>query len=332
MSSINSSARQAPAWFGPAMVFAGGICIGFAPIGLRLGLEELGPQAIAFWRYVFALPVLFLILLLTQKRLPGRPNRFIIIAGICFATEIGLWHWSLTFTTVSNATFIVSLGNLCAGLTAWIFLKIRPTIFWGIAIVLAIIGAAALTLGGPQDPVVDHAISDGNANAVLDIILKYKGELLAFAAAILVSGYIVASNVARRSIGGIEAIFWLTFVEIIVAAMLVLAFRESFMPATMAGFVVPLFLALVVQVGGQGLIVLGLGHTPASIAGVLLVVQPVVAAAISWQLFNEPLSAMQAGGAVLILVAIVISQRGKPRSNSDSASKPSQDSLKASSN
>ena len=35
---------------GPLMVLAGGICIGFAPIGLRLGLDDLGPQAIAFWR------------------------------------------------------------------------------------------------------------------------------------------------------------------------------------------------------------------------------------------------------------------------------------------
>ena len=330
MSNTASANKAMPTWFGPAMVFAGGVGIGFAPIGLRLGLEELGPQAIAFWRYVFALPVLFVLVLLTQKRLPGRPNRFIIIAGICFALDIGLWHWSLTFTTVANATFIVSLGNLCAGLTAWIFLKVRPTLFWGVAVILALIGAAALTLGGPQNPASDPIAAQSAQTAGLDIIIKYKGELLAFAAALLVSGYIVASNVARRTIGGIEAIFWLTVVEIVVAAFLVLVFREAFFPETLAGFMVPLFLALVVQVGGQGLIVLGLGHTPASIAGVLLVVQPVVAAAISWQLFNEPLSAIQAGGAVLILIAIVISQRGKPQPNSDSASKASQDSLKAS--
>ena len=52
------------------MVLMGGICIGFAPIGLRLGLDDLGPQAIAFWRYTFAMPVLFLLVLLVERRLP----------------------------------------------------------------------------------------------------------------------------------------------------------------------------------------------------------------------------------------------------------------------
>lgn len=115
---------------------------------------------------------------------------------------------------------------------------------------------------------------------------------------------------ARRTLSGIEAIFWLTFVEMLVAAMIVVAFGEEFLSASLSGLLVPLFLALVVQIGGQGLIITGLGHTPAALAGILIVVQPVVAAAISWQLFNEPLAPLQAGGGFLILVGILISQRG----------------------
>ena len=112
--------------------------------------------------------------------------------------------------------------------------------------------------------------------------------------------------------GGLEAIFWLTFVETLVAIFLVLAFRESFLPEDLSGFIVPLFLAIVVHVGSQGLIILGLGHTPTAIAGVLILVQPVVAAAISWQLFDEALTPLQAGGGFLILMGILISQRGRP--------------------
>ena len=285
--------RRAPVWFGPLMVFMGGACIGLAPIGLRLGLDDLGPQAIAFWRFAFAAPVLFLMVLVMRKGLPARPNRFIIIAGTCFACQIALWHWSLTMTTVANATFIVNIGNICVGLTAWIFLRERPTRMWALAVLIAIVGAAALSLGGG---------TEGKADL--------RGDLLAFAAAILVSCYVVASKVARRSLSGIEAIFWLTVVEALVAGFLVMAFREDFLPANLTGMLAPLFLALIVQIGGQGLIITGLGHTPAAIAGVLIVVQPVVAAAISWQLFNEPLVPIQAGGALLILVGIFISQRG----------------------
>ncbi|MHA7857319.1 MAG: DMT family transporter [Henriciella sp.] len=287
------SATTAPAWFGPLMVLMGGICIGLAPIGLRLGLDDLGPQAIAFWRYLFALPVLFLLVLLIERRRPAKPNRFVIIAGVCFALDIGLWHWSLTFTTVANATFLVNLGNICVGLTAWIFLKERPTWIWGLAVLVACAGAAALSLGG-------------GAEGKADI----RGDLLALGAAVLVSCYMVASKIARRTLGGIETIFWLTFVEVCVAAMLVLGFQERFLPAELSGLLVPLFLAIFVQVGGQGLIITGLGHTPAAIAGVLVLVQPVVAAAISWQLFDEPLAPLQAGGGFLILIGILIAQRG----------------------
>lgn len=291
-----STAAAMPSWFGPVMVLMGGICIGLAPIGLRLGLDDLGPQAIAFWRYTFALPVLFLLVILVEKRLPAKPNMFVIIAGTCFAVDIGLWHWSLTFTTVANATFIVNLGNIGVGLTAWIFLKERPTWMWLLAVLIALVGAAALSLGG----------AEGKADI--------RGDLLALGAAVLVSCYVVAAKVARRTLGGLETIFWLTVVEIIVAGIMVMIFREDFLPADLSGFAVPLFLAIAVHVGGQGLIITGLGHTPAAIAGVLILVQPVIAAAISWRLFDEPLAPLQAGGGFLILIGILISQRGRGKS------------------
>lgn len=291
-----STAAAMPSWFGPVMVLMGGICIGLAPIGLRLGLDDLGPQAIAFWRYTFALPILFLLVILVEKRLPAKPNMFVIIAGTCFAVDIGLWHWSLTFTTVANATFIVNLGNIGVGLTAWIFLKERPTWMWLLAVLIALVGAAALSLGG----------AEGKADI--------RGDLLALGAAVLVSCYVVAAKVARRTLGGLETIFWLTAVEIFVAAIMVMIFREDFLPADLSGFAVPLFLAIAVHIGGQGLIITGLGHTPAAIAGVLILVQPVIAAAISWRLFDEPLAPLQAGGGFLILIGILISQRGRGKS------------------
>ncbi len=292
-------------WYGPLMVFMGGVCIGLAPIGLRLGLDDLGPQAIAFWRYTFALPILFLLVVCVERRLPAKPNRFVVIAATCFALDIGLWHWALTITTVANSTFIVNLGNVCVGLTAWVFLKETPTPIWFLAILIAMIGAGALTLGGGLEGKAD-----------------FRGDLLALGAAVLVSFYIVASKVARKSLGGLDTIFWLTAVEILVAALLVLAFRERFLPDSLNGFIVPLFLALSVQVAGQGLIITGLGHTPAAVAGVLVLVQPVVAAAISWRLFDEPLAPIQAGGGFMILLGILISQRGARQNASKASQEP----------
>jgi len=137
----------------------------------------------------------------------------------------------------------------------------------------------------------------------------------------LVSFYVVASKVARRTLPGLDTIFWLTGVEAIVAGFMVIIFGERFFPAELSGFLVPLFLAVIVQIGGQGLIIAGLGHTSAAIAGIMILAQPVVAAAISWRMFDEPLAPLQAGGGLLILVGILISQRG----NGQKALKPAQE-------
>jgi len=301
---------ESNSFVGPIMVLAGGICLGFAPIALRMGLDELGPQAIAFWRYLFATPMLLALVFLIQRRPPAKPNMAIILAGIFFAVDIGLWHWSLTYTTVTISTFLVNLGNLCVGFVAWVVLKERPANMWFLAVIIAIAGAAALSLGGQGG--IGSILPRMQVTDPISAVLAYRGELLALCAAVLVSGYMLCSKIARRTLSGIEAIFWLTCVEVCVAALMVIVSGESFKPKTLAGFQIPLFLALVVQISGQGLIITGLGRTPASIAGVLVAVQPVVAAVISWQLFHEPLTSLQAAGGAMILSALWLAQRGKP--------------------
>ncbi|MEM6947429.1 MAG: DMT family transporter [Pseudomonadota bacterium] len=278
---------------GPVAVACGGICIGFAPIGLRLGLDTLGPQAIAFWRFAFATPLLFLLAVAMQRRLPARPVPAILPAGICFALNIALWHWGLERTTVANATFIVSLGNVSVGLLAWAVLKERPSWLWGVAVLIAACGAGLLSQGGP---------ADGKASLA--------GDSLALGAAALVSGYVLFSKFARARLSALDAIFWLTVTELCVAGLLIAVSGERALPTQAQGFLVPIFLALIVQVGGQGLIIFGLGRTPAAIAGVLLLMQPVTAAAISWGLFDEPLNGVQILGGLLILAGVYLAQRG----------------------
>jgi len=283
------------AWVGPLMVLGGGVALGFAPIGLRMGLDELGPQAIAFWRYLFAVPILFPLVLLAERRLPRRPNRAVIIAGAFFTFDIALWHWSLTMTSVSNATFIVNLGNVGVGIAAWLFLKERPGKNWFFAALLAICGAAALSLGGRT--------LEGGA---------LQGDLMAFVAAGFVAGYMLFSKLARQGLGGIETMFWLSVVEAVLAFVIVLAAGEKLMPATPAGFLMPLVLALVVQVVGQGLIVTGLGSTNTAVAGILVLAQPVVAAIIAWFMYEDGyLTMLQLSGAGVILFAVWLAQRDK---------------------
>jgi len=220
------------------------------------GEASLGPQAVAFWRYVFAAPMLLLLNFAVNRRLPQRPNKYAILAGTFFAVDIGLWHWGLTLTTVANSTFLVGLGNLLVGFTAWAILKERPTPMWAVAAAVAVAGAALLSLGGSSDETAQTNLT---------------GDALSFAAAIFVSFYVVFAKLARRTMNALDVLFWATVTEAIVAAALIGLSNvippmpaEAIAPASWSALLAPFLLAIVVQTMGQGLIIFGLGSYLAS--------------------------------------------------------------------
>lgn len=278
-------------WVGPALVVAGALCIGFAPIGMRL--SEFGPQATAFWRYAFSLPVM-LALVWGRGEKMGRPSKAALLAGLFFGLDMVFWHWSLTLTSVANATFIVSLGYVSVGFIAWIALREQPTRIWLIALAIALAGALMLSRGA-------HAAEEG----------ELRGDLLALFAGLMVGLYLFFTRIARQTERAMPVLFWATMVECAVGLIACAVFKESILPPDPSWLIMPALLAIVAHVAGQGLITAGVGRTPAAIAGLLLLVQPVAAAAIAWPLFGEPLTPVQLGGAGLILCGVWLAGRSR---------------------
>src|SRR5262245_43470824 len=99
-------------------LLAGGCAIAFAPILVRL--SDTGPVASAFWRCALAAPLLMLMMLAPsasespspsgEGRGGGRiPLRYLIASGLFFAADLGVWHWSIIFTSVANSTLLANL-------------------------------------------------------------------------------------------------------------------------------------------------------------------------------------------------------------------------------
>lgn len=286
-----SAATLAPAraWLGPLMMLCGAVAIGFAPIGLRL--SEFGPQATAFWRFLFALPLIAAVIYARGGRL-GRPSPLALAAGLFFGLDITFWHASLVMTSVANATFIVNLGNASVGLIAWIVLKERPAKVWPYALAIALAGALLLSRGA----------ADAGEGALA-------GDLLALLAAVMVGLYLFLAKLARRTGDAMNVLFWSTAATLVVSALASLVRQESLVPPEPSWFIAPLFLAVVAHVLGQGLIVAGVGRTPAALAGVLLLIQPVASALMAWPLFGEMLSVVQLAGAALVLAGVWLAGR-----------------------
>lgn len=274
---------------GALIVSIGAVFVGFAPIGLRL--SEMGPQSTAFWRFALSLPML--LAFASWRRLPlGRPSAPALAAGVFFGLDIAFWHAAVMNTSVANATFLVNIGSIATGLTAWLILKQRPRAIWPFAALLALSGAAAMSFGAGTN----------GAGAL-------KGDLLALCAAMSLSFYFVSLAAARSKMGGLAVIVWATFMETLVAATAAFVMNEPLLPPSLAALTWPFFLALFAHCLGQGFIIYGAGMTPPAIAGVLVMLQPVVAGLIAWPVFSESLTLPQLVGGAAILFGVWLAGR-----------------------
>ena len=291
MNTPSATLSRAHAWAGPLMMAAGAVAIGFAPIGLRLSPFE--PQATAFWRFAFALPLIAAVIWSSGERV-GRPSGMALLAGTFFGLDITFWHASLVMTSVANATFIVNLGNAAVGLIAWAVLGERPARAWFLALLIALAGALLLSRGGTD-------ASDSALN----------GDLLALLAAAMVGLYLFFAMLARREMSGMRVLFWSTATTLLVSGLATAMNGESIVPPDISWFAWPLALAVVAHVLGQGLIVAGVGRTPAALAGLLLLIQPVASALAAWPLFKEALTTIQLAGCALVLCGVWLASRSR---------------------
>ncbi|MBK6632115.1 MAG: DMT family transporter [Betaproteobacteria bacterium] len=280
-------------WALPAL-FAGAIGIAFAPIFVRW--SEVGPVATAFWRMTLALPLLVLWASMQPRgtNLPGQRAGFAmaLLAGLFFAADLAVWHWSIRLTSVANATFLANLAPVAVTLGAWLLLgeRAKPVFFVGMA--LALTGAALLVRANV-----------GSDNALL-------GDSLGILTALFYAGYQLCVKRLRdtQSTARIMLISGTACAAVLLP--LALAAGETVLPTTLTGWLVVLALAVVCQFAGQSLITYAVAHLSASFSSVSLLVQPVAAAALAWLLFGEALAALQWWGGAAVLLGIYLARRG----------------------
>ncbi len=279
-------------------VVVGATLLGLTPIGVRL--SELGPQATNLWRFVFALPIL------AAMAAAGRPNPspsqvgWLLFGGLLFGAEISLWAAALGLTTVANATLLANMTPLFAALIAWVLFRERLSrgVLTGGGVALA--GALMLAFGRAQT-------GQGPASAEHG----WSGDALGLAAAVGYAGYLLIVRSLRGKVGIGAVMFWGSLSGAVYALALSLALGERLIAHTAQGWAILVGLGVVTQVGAQGLIAWGVGRLPIVLSTVLLWLQPLSAAALSWLLFDERLGPLALLGAAFILGGLFVVQRAR---------------------
>ena len=286
-------------------LLAGGCAIAFAPIFVRL--SDTGPLASAFWRCALAVPLLWAITVIPPGRgiqtkplersgwIPASAGMtgVMLLAGLFFACDLGVWHFSILFTSVANSTVLANLAPIFVTLAGWVFWRRAVTRLFLLGMAVAIAGMFVLV--GPE-------FAAGGRPLL--------GDALGALTAVFYAGYFLTIKVARDAGASTARLMaWSTTITSAVLLPIALLAPQPFLPGGAQGWLVLVGLAVISQVLGQGLIAYAFAHLPASLSSVSLLIQPVMAALFAWMLFNEPVGAMQLVGGALVLTGIWIAKR-----------------------
>jgi drug/metabolite transporter (DMT)-like permease len=267
----------------------GACAIGFVPNLVRLA--DTGPAAAGFWRMALALPILLPMMLRDGKGATLRPSNASLLAGLFFAGDLAFWHYGIRYTSVANATVLANLSPVVVTAVAWFAFRERPGRIFLAGLALALAGAWTMAAGAGA----------GRPGALL-------GDMLSVTTAFWYAFYFIAMRQARKGEGASRAMFWSSAVTAPVMLVVALALGEPLMPASTVGWLACIGLA-VAHVAGQGSIAWALGRLPASIASVVVLAQPVVAAIVAFFLFHEILTPLQMVGGLVTLIGVVVAQR-----------------------
>ncbi|WP_255170039.1 DMT family transporter [Natrononativus amylolyticus] len=144
----------------------------------------------AFYRVLFTTVLVAPIALIRHReefsRLSRRDLGFAIVAGVALAVHFAAWFESLNHTSVAASVTLVQTQPIFVAVGAAVLLKERVHRMTVIGILVAIVGAAAMSFGDAGEAPISDATLYGNSLAVLG--------------AITVAGYVLAGRAIRQRV------------------------------------------------------------------------------------------------------------------------------------
>jgi drug/metabolite transporter (DMT)-like permease len=270
----------------------GAVAMGASPVFVRLA--DVGPHASAFWRTFLALPFLFVWMRVEKAgNAPAWPrlDRPLVLCGLLFTGDLFFWHLSILGTTVANATFLATTSPIWVALGAWLVLA--EAIAWRTVAGLTLCLAGGFALIGESYGFAPQRLA---------------GDLFGLATAGFFGAYVLAVRGARARHGAATLMFASTAVTAACLFAIATAFEPHLVPRSLGGLAALLALAIVSQVGGQGLLSVALGTLPATFSSLVIFLEAIAAAAFGSMLLGEALGWAQALGGLFILAGIWVAR------------------------
>tara|TARA_B100001093_G_scaffold295363_1_gene281681 strand:+ start:7124 stop:8020 length:897 start_codon:yes stop_codon:yes gene_type:complete len=256
----------------------GAMLIGFAPIFVKWSL--LSSSAIAFYRMLLTIPFLFGLNYLLNGRFKfhvknKRTIVYAAFASLAFTTDLTLWHYSMSITSVSNATIIVNSAPIFVAILSFIFFKEKLSKGFVISFLITYLGIVGLIY-----------YSNNYING------KVLGDILCMIAAFFYAVYLlIIARLGKEN--SLNIIFYTTLFCCLFSIIPMLVEGGSIFPSSKFEWLNLFLLAVLCQMGGQYLITHAIGKISASEGSIGLLMQPITATILAAFLFSEILNITQ---------------------------------------
>ncbi len=278
------------------LLFVGAALISLSPVWVRL--VTVAPTTSGFYRVLIGGVALAIYLLVTRQRL-GLSKRIIIVllaGAVFFALDLWFWHRSIYYIGPGLATLLANFQVFFMMLAGVALLGQTPRTMQLIAVPLAILGLALLVGVEWQTLTAEYRLGVGFG---LLTAVAYAGYLLSLRKACALS----AHRVPAREVAVVS------LVTALLLGITALVEGNSLIIPTLADAGWLFAYGLLSHCIGWLLIAASLPKVTATEAGLALLLQAVLS--FGWEIlfFNRTLTATEAIGAAITLVAIYLGSR-----------------------
>jgi drug/metabolite transporter (DMT)-like permease len=215
-----------------------------------------------------------------------------LLSGLFFAADLALWHAGILRTRLANATLLGNVTAILFPLYGFIAMRTLPSRRQALALGLAVAGA--MVLFGRS-----YELSGRNLF----------GDALCIGAGLCYTSYLIAADRARPAMGPLTTLTWSVAGGVPVLLVVAILAGDAIWPRDWTALIL---MMLGSQIIGQGLIMYAVVRVPPLLVGLMLLIQPVVAALIGWIVYGEALTLVDLGGGIAIAGAVLLI-RGSPR-------------------
>jgi drug/metabolite transporter (DMT)-like permease len=275
----------------------GVVALSFAAVLIRM--TEAPSLVIAAGRMVVAslvlAPFFWTRLRKMRAELQGKSRGLVVLAGLFLAVHFALWIESLNRTTPTSSVVLVATDPIFVAVLSPLILRERVSRRVGIAVLLGVVGS--VIVGVPS-------FAGG---------MSLSGNLLALGGAACAGGYLIVGRKVRQQAGLLAYVYVMYTVAavLLVAGVLVLRLPLAGYRPSAYGLIV--LLALGPQLVGHTSFNWGLRHLTAPAVAMVILLEPVGAALLSWWILGEPPTGLEAAGGLVLAggIYLALTDRGR---------------------